>query len=125
VVLHFCRAIVSYFIHYKKEIRKKDLERFKEQVLPHIKHPDKKREAIELLGGYYVMETYKKIAKIIHKNKGINSQQIAQLANRKKCHRELTALTEAGFLIRNRKKVDESFKYGITEKGYQWITRSD
>ncbi len=112
-------------IGHKKEIWKEDLERFKEQVLPHIKHPDKRKEAKELLEGYYVMDTYKKIAKIIQKNEGINSQQIAQVAKRMRCHRELTALTEAGFLVRTRKRVDESFKYGITEKGYQWITRSD
>jgi len=114
----------NFIIGHKADIWKEDLERFKDQVLPYLKHPEKKKEAQELLKGYYVMDSYKKIARIIHKNRWIDNKEVSKKAHRKRCRVELTALTGAGFLVRTRKRVDESFKYAITKKGTRWIMES-
>ncbi len=111
----------NFIIGHRKEFWKSDLELFKKQVLPFIKHPERRKEAIELLNGYYVRDCYKGVVRIVKDNPGANNDKIFSIIKRKRNHRELKALTEAGFLIRNRNRVDESFKYHVTGKGLKWI----
>ncbi len=111
-------------IAYKEAYRKADLKLFKKQVLPYIHHPDKKKDAIELLNGYYVKDSYKNLVSIIKDNPSIDNEGLFSLIKRKKNHRQLTALVEAGFLNRTRNRVDESFKYSVTEAGINWIKES-
>ena len=61
---------------------------------------------------------------IIKDNPSIDNEGLFSLIKRKKNHRQLTALVEAGFLNRTRNRVDESFKYSVTEAGINWIKES-
>ena len=108
-------------IGYSNKYRKQDFELFKKQVLPHIRHSEKNKEAKELLDGYYVRDDYKLLVSIVALNPGVSQKAIAERINRIKCHRELRNLAENGFLKRYRNKVDESFKYYITTRGLKWI----
>src|SRR3989344_2050760 len=122
---HFRYDGSNFIIGHKKEFWKQDLELFKKQVLPYIKHPEKLKEAKELLGGYYVRDCYKELVNLVNKYPGINNEDISKLIGRKRSHKKLTALTEAEFVKRNRKSLNESFKYHITEKGFKWINGVD
>jgi len=108
-------------IAYHKENRKSDFNLFEKQILPFIKHIEKKKESSELLSGYLVRDCYKPIVKIISKNPGIDNNGLFKITKRKRNQRQLTALTDANFVSRNRKKIDESFKYYVSEKGLKWI----
>jgi len=66
-------------------------------------------------------EGYKPILQIIAKNPEVTQKQIADKIARAKCHRKLKALLDAGFIRRKRKRVDESFKYTITNKGLKYL----
>lgn len=90
-----------------------------------MKHPEKLKEAKELLSGYYVRDCYKDIVRLVHIHQGISNEGISELIGRKRSHRELTALTEANFIKRVRKSINESFKYHVTEKGIKWINGVD
>ena len=113
----------NFIIGYKKEFWKEDLKLFNKQIFPFIKHHKKRKEAKELLEGYYVRDNYKKIVRLIKENPKINNYEISKKLKNRGYRAELTALTEAGFLKRYRKRVDESFKYLTTEKGCDWINR--
>ena len=103
-------------IAYNQSCNKKDLEQFKRQILPFIKHPEKRKEAVELINGYFVRDCYKRIVSIISRNPDIDHRSIAKKINRKKCHRKLKALVDAG-LITKKGKIGESFKYKVTAAG--------
>ncbi len=106
-------------IGYRNEY-KEDLKLFEIQVLPFLKHSEKSIQAKELLSGYFVMESYKQLLKIISTNSNISQKQIAKLANKVKCHRELNALADA-YLVKKTGKLGESFKYTITDEGLRYL----
>ena len=51
----------------------------------------------------------------------ITQKEISKMINRAKCYGKLLALFKAGFVNRTRNKVDESFKYLITNKGLEYL----
>jgi hypothetical protein len=110
----------SIIIAFREEY-KMDLELFKKQILPFLKHSEKTQEAKELIEGFLVRECYKPILKIILKSPNISSTDIAKKINKVKCCGKLLALYDAGFVKRDRTQVDESFKYAITDKGLEYL----
>jgi len=101
---------------------KKDFKLFKKQITPFLKHSIKTRRAEELIKGYLVRRRYKPLLQIILENPNILQKQIAIRINKTRCQRELVALLNAGFVSRKKKRVDESFKYNITNKGLKYLT---
>jgi len=107
-------------IGYKQEY-KNDLKLFEKQILPFLRHSQKQKEAQELAQGFLVRAEYKPILEIISLNNNITQKEISKMINRAKCYGKLLALFKAGFVNRTRNKVDESFKYLITNKGLEYL----
>ncbi|MBI5148316.1 hypothetical protein HZA33_01400 [Candidatus Pacearchaeota archaeon] len=107
-------------IGFKKEY-KGDLDLFEKQILPCLKHSKKTKEARELIEGYLVRKEYNPILKIIVENPGISHSQVSAKINRVKCPGKLAALAKAGLVRRERKQVDESFKYYLTDEGLEYL----
>lgn len=110
-------------IGYNKKY-KGDLNLFKKQILPFLKHSKKAKEAKELIEGYLVREEYKPILEFILKNPGISQKKVAINFQRIKYYRKLLALFKAGFVDRKRNRIDESFKYYITNQGLKYLEKN-
>jgi hypothetical protein len=110
-------------VGFRKEYNKQDLELFKRQILPNMRHRSKILAAHNLVKGYLVKEEYKKLVHIIAKNPGVTTKQLFKLIGKKHYWDELRALFRAGYVLRDRRKADESFKYHITTLGFKWLTR--
>ena len=111
-------------IGFRKEYSE-DLNLFKKQIMPFMKHLDKRKEVTDLLKGYYVKDSYKSLVKVINNNPGCVHNDIAKVLNRRKVRSKLTALTEARYIMRERKKIDEPYKYYITKNGLSWLGGKD
>lgn len=106
-------------IAFKKDY-KTDLDLFKKQILPFMKHSQKAEKVKELLSGFLVEPRYRTILQIIKDEPYLIHNVIARKLGKVKCQGELVALYKAGFVIRIG-GVGESFKYDITEKGLMYL----
>jgi predicted HTH transcriptional regulator len=106
----------------RKENREKDLELFKNQILPYLISDNKRKEAKELIQGYLVRLEYKKILNIIANNPDITQKELSTKLNIKNTYRALRALLDAKY-IEKEGKVGETFKYRTTILGIYWLKR--
>jgi len=112
-------------IAHKEEFRTSDLELFSMQVLPFLKHPYRRKEAVDLVNGYYVREDYKPIVGLIRRNPKITQKALAKALKRARIHQKLTDLYREGYIDRMRDNINKEFEYFITDKGRSWIGGGD